>query len=97
MSTSANNDPSCYYWVRDDDRDFITTPDGEVVNIARLTAYAEYGDEIFDKHAHHEIPLGKITAPRFIDALSPEEHGRLHGNNIDPVEVDGIPLLRLDP
>lgn len=95
MSATASNNPSCCYWVRDDHRDFITDPNGEVVNLARLTAYAEYGDEVHDKQVHHELPLAKVTAPAFLDPLSQEEHGQLHRNG-EPTEVDGIPLLRHD-
>lgn len=96
-SESTSSDRKCTYWVRDDAREFITDPNGEIVNLARLTAYAEHGEAIFDAHAHHELPLLKINAPRFIDALTPEEHWQLHGKDSGPVEVDGIPLIRADP
>ena len=90
------DDPKCVYWVRDDYREFITDPNSEVVNLARLTAYAEYGERIHGAEAHHEIPLRKINAPAFLDALTPEEHGRLHASDPEPVEVDGIPRLRYE-
>jgi len=93
---SDESGTSCTYWVRDDDRDFLTDPNGEIVNLARLTAYARYGDEIHGAHVHHEIPLYKIDAPAFLSPLSPEEHGRLHGQESDPVEIEGIPRLRAD-
>lgn len=95
MSVTASDGPSCTYWIRDDHREFITDPNGDVVNLSRLTAYAELGDEIYDRHVHHEIPELKVDAPRFLDALEPGEHFQLHGNS-DPVEVDGISLLRAD-
>lgn len=92
---SDEHTPKCTYWVREDDgREFITDPNGDIVNLARLTAYAEYGEEIHDAHAHHEIPLLKIDAPAFLDVLREEEHGRFHGEDPDPVEMDGFPVLR---
>lgn len=83
----------CSYWVRHDGREFITDPNGEVVNLARLTAYAEYGDKIHEAEAHHRMPLLKIDAPRFIVPLTKEEHGKLHGRKPEPVEVDGFPMI----
>jgi len=91
-ATESNN-RSCTYWIREDGREFITDPNGDVVNLARLTAYAEHGAAIHGAHAHHEIPLLKIDAPAFLGALPQEEHGRLHGGDPKPVEVDGFPLL----
>jgi len=85
---------SCTYWVRDDGREFITDPNGDVVNLARLTAYAEHGDDIFGAEAHHKVPPLKIDAPAFVEPLTREEHGRLHGRNLNPVEVDDIPMLQ---
>lgn len=64
------------------------------MNLARLTAYAEYGDEIHEAQVHHEIPPAKIDAPRFLFPFSEEEHGRFHASNPEPLEVDGFPLLR---
>jgi hypothetical protein len=87
---------SCTYWVRDDGREFITDPNGDVVNLARLTAYAEHGERIHEAQAHHKIPLLKIDAPGFIEPLSDGEHGRLHAQNPEPVEVDGFPMLELE-
>jgi hypothetical protein len=40
------------------------------------------------------LPL-KIDAPRFIDAISREEHYQLDHDEI--VEVDGFPLVRAGP
>lgn len=91
---NSDRNRNCTYWVRDDGREFITDPNGEIVNLARLTAFAEYGEQIYDSHAHHEIPLVKVDAPEFLDALTPEEHGGFHGQNPEPVDVDGFPLLR---
>jgi hypothetical protein len=64
------------------------------VNLARLIAYAEYGKEIHDAHAHHEIPLVKINAPKFVDAVPPGEH--LNHDHRDTLEVDGFPVIRVD-
>jgi hypothetical protein len=94
-TVETNRNCNCTYWVRDDDRDFLTDPHGKVVNLARLTAYAEYGESIHDAHAHHEIPLAKINAPEFIDAISPEEHHQLDHQAIE--EANGIPVIRADP
>jgi hypothetical protein len=101
LNTTKNDESNtksrkCTYWVRDDDREFITDPNGDVVNLARLTAFAEYGEKIYDSHAHHEIPLLKVDAPEFIDAFGEEEHGELHRQNADPDIVDGIPRLRAE-
>lgn len=90
---SSDDGASCTYWVRDDGREFITDPNGDVVNLARLTAYAEYGESIHDAQAHHKMPLLKIDAPGFIEPLPADEHGRLHAQDPDPVEMDGFPLL----
>ena len=92
-----NSNQGCIYWVREDDRSFIADPegDGEIVNVPRLTAYAEYGEEIHDRHIHHEIPLVKIDAPEFLDALGPGDHRQIHSQDTEPVEVDGIPRLRV--
>lgn len=89
-----NETPNCTYWVRHDAREFLTDPNGEIVNLARLTAYAEYGDEIHDKQIHHEIPLLKIDAPGFLKPLDGKEHEKFHARNPDSVEADGFSLLR---
>jgi len=89
-------DRKCTYWVRSDGREFFTDPNGDIVNLARLTAYAEYGEEIVDAQVHHEIPALKIDAPAFLDALSAKEHGEFHGSSPEYEEVDGFPLLRKD-
>ncbi|MBP1986047.1 hypothetical protein [Halolamina salifodinae] len=76
-------------------RYFLQDPaTGESVNVSRLTAYAEYGREIYQRDAHHEIPLLKVDAPKFLDALTRQEHTEYHKQEPDPVEVDGFPLLR---
>ena len=93
---STKDDTSCTYWVRKDGREFITDPNGDVVNLARLTAYAEHSDDIFEAEAHHKILPLKIDAPAFIEPLTREEHIRLHSQNPSPVEVDGIPVLQLE-
>jgi len=79
-------------------RYFLYDPDSdETVNVSRLTAYAEHGKEVHGKDAHHEIPLLKIDAPRFIQPVTREEHTRYHqeGEGPVPVEVDGFPLLQV--
>lgn len=94
-SDETKSNRSCTYWIRDaDGREFITDPNGQILNLARLTAYAEHGPEIHEGEAHHELPL-KIDAPRFIDAISREEHYQLDHDEI--VEVDGFPLVRAGP
>jgi hypothetical protein len=76
-------------------RYFLEDPDsGETVNVSRLTAYAKFGEEIYSRDAHHEIPLLKVDAPRFLGALTRQEHAEYHGEEPDPVEVEGFPLLR---
>lgn len=76
-------------------RYFLEDPDtGEQINVSRLTAYAEFGEEIHERDAHHEIPLLKVDAPKFLDALTREEHTRYHKQNPDPVEQDGYPVFR---
>jgi len=79
-------------------RYFLDDPaTGERLNVSRLTAYAEYGREIYDRDAHHEIPLLKVDASEFIDTLSREEHAEYHKKEPDPTDVDGFPLLRAEP
>lgn len=94
-STNSNSTTNCTYWVRHDSREFITDPDGFIVNLARLTAYAEYGEAIHEAQAHHKIPPLKIDAPAFLDALKPEDHHRVDHQETE--EVDGTPLVRADP
>lgn len=78
-------------------RYFLIDPEtGESLNVSRLTAYAEYGRKIYGRDAHHEIPLLKVDAPKFLDALTREEHTGYHKKQPDPVEVDGFPLLRAE-
>ena len=91
-TAETNSNRQCTYWIRDDGREFITDPNGEIVNLARLTAYVEHGKAIHDTQAHHELSTLKIDAPRFIDALSQEEHGQL--NHDEVAEVDGFTLIR---
>ncbi len=76
-------------------RHYLIDPDtDDRVSISRLTAYAEYGEKIREKDAHHEIPLLKVDAPRFLDALTREEHTEYHKKDPNPVEVDGFPVFR---
>lgn len=93
---TSNRNANCTYWTREDGRDFVTDPNGEIVNLARLTAYAEHGEEINDAEAHHELPTLKINAPAFIDAVPKCEHIRFHASGDLVSEIDGIPRLRVD-
>lgn len=91
----TNSTRRCTYWVREDGREFVTDPNGKILNLARLTAYAEHGKAIHDADAHHELSTLKIDVPRFIHPLSKEEHGRLNHREFE--KVDGFPLVRADP
>lgn len=91
-TAETNSNRQCTYWIRDDGREFITDPNGEIANLTRLTAYVEHGEAIHDAQAHHELSTLKIDAPRFIDALSQKEHGQL--SHDEATEVDGFPLIR---
>ena len=76
-------------------RHYLIDPDtNERVSVSRLTAYAEYGKQIYGRDTHHEIPLLKVDAPKFLDALTREEHTQYHKQEPDPVEVGGFPVLR---
>lgn len=93
---TSNRNANCTYWTRENGRDFITDPNGEIVNLARLTAYAEHGEKIHDAEAHHELPTFKVNAPGFIDAVPKCEHLRFHASGAPVSEIDGIPRLRVD-
>jgi len=93
---TSNSNANCTYWTREDGREFITDPNGDVVNLARLTAYAEHGDEIHDAEAHHELSTLKVDAPAFLDAVHKSEHLRFHRSGPSISEIDGIPRLRVD-
>lgn len=93
---TSNSNANCTYWTREDGRDFITDPNGEVVNLARLTAYAEHGEEINDAEAHHELSTLKVDAPAFLDAVPKSEHLGFHNSSPSISEIDGIPRLRVD-
>lgn len=94
----ATGEPSgnrnCTYWTRDDGRDFLTDPNGEIVNLSRLTAYADHGKAIHEAEAHHELPLRKINAPQFIEPLLSSEHHEVDHGEVEM--VDGIPLVRAE-
>lgn len=92
VSDRSDSEASVCFWQRDDHREFITDPFGDVVNLARLTAYAEHGKEILDKQTHHEIPIAKPNAPEFLKPVSSDEHWDIHGS--EPTQIDGIPRLR---
>lgn len=87
---------SCTYWIRKSGRSFITDPNGDIVNLARLTAYAEYGDDIHDAQAHHEIPALKIDAPAFLDTASNSTHAQYHGTDPEPIERNGFPVFVIE-
>jgi len=92
-STSSRTDFKSHY--QQGGRHYlIDTDTEEQVSVSRLTAYADYGKQIHERDAHHEIPLLKVDALRFLDALTREEHTEYHKQEPDPVEVDGFPLLR---
>jgi hypothetical protein len=92
-SAGASN-LQCSHFFRDNGRQFITDPNGDIVNIARLTAYVEHGEEVHDGQIHHEVPLFKMDAPEFLTVLSESEHARFHGSDPEPVVIDGVPRLR---
>lgn len=94
---TTNSDRSCIYWIEGDGYGRITDPNGEILNLSRLTAYAEHGKAIHTADAHHELPALKIDAPAFLDAIPRGEHLRFHHSDPDVTEVDGIPLLRKSP
>jgi hypothetical protein len=94
--TATESSESSYFYshFQQGGRHILIGAEGERVNVARLTSYAEYGEEVYGADVHHEIPLLKIDAPKFISPLSNEVHSRFHGSDPDPVDVDGFPLLR---
>ena len=103
ISKSTNNNPycigksdnerTCYYWTQDD-RDYIKEPGGDILNLSRLTAYAEYGESVHGADVHHELPAIKADVPEFLEPVAPEEHRQSHA---DPtiVETDGIARHRV--
>lgn len=90
----SDNERSCTYWTQND-RDYFIDPDGDMLNLSRLTAYAEYGEKVHDAEVHHEIPAIKADVPEFLDPVPLRKHRQSHS---DPtiVEIDGIPRLRVD-
>ena len=93
---TSNSSANCTYWTREDGRDFITDPNGEIVNLARLTAYAEHGEKINDAEAHHELSTLKVDAPEFLAAIPKGKHLEFHSSGPTISEIDGIPLQRVD-
>lgn len=93
LSDTSKSDASCSYSTRENGRALFREPGGEVLNVARLTAYAEHGKDIFDKVVHHEIPGYKIDIPEFLCPISRPEHTKFHKNDPEPVYEAGIPLL----
>lgn len=94
ISDTSDSDARCSYSTRKDGRAILRDPDGKMLNIARLTAYAEHGEEVHRKSIHHEIPTRKIDIPEFLRPMSRAEHSGFHASDPDPVFVDEIPLLR---
>lgn len=92
----SHRNQNCIYWIDNRHYEYVTDPNGEILNLARLTAYAEYCKAIHDAEVHHEIPKFKIGAPAFLDPIPKSEHLQFHGQDPEPIEVDGFPLLRLD-
>jgi len=89
-----NNDLESHY--QQGGRHYLIDPDtNERVSVSRLTAYAEYGKQIYGRDTHHEIPLLKVDAPKFLDVLTKEEHGEYHRQDPGPTDVGGFPLLRV--
>jgi hypothetical protein len=93
---TSNSNANCTYWTREDGREFITDPNGKIVNLARLTAYAEHGEKINDAEAHHELPTLKVDAPAFLAAIPKGEHLKFHSSGPTISEIDGIPRHRVD-
>ncbi len=94
ISGSSETTGRCSYSTRDNGRAILREPGGEILNIARLTAYAEYGREVYGAVIHHEIPGYKIDIPEFLCPMSRAGHSGFHARGPEPVVVDGIPLLR---
>jgi hypothetical protein len=65
-----------------------------MLNVARLTAYVEHGEEIHEGVVHHKIPGYKMDIPEFLCPMSRAEHSGFHASDPEPVYVDGIPILR---
>lgn len=99
ISDTSESDARCSYSTRDDTgRAILREPGGEMLNVARLTAYAEHGEKIHDVDGesvvHHEIPGYKVDIPEFLRPMSRAEHSEFHASDPEPLYVDGIPLLR---
>lgn len=94
ISNTSDSDAHCSYSTRKGGRAILRDPNGEMLNVARLTAYAEHGEEVHRKSIHHEIPTRKVDIPEFLRPMSRAEHSGFHANDPEPVFVDGIPLLR---
>jgi hypothetical protein len=94
LSDTSESDARCSYSTRENGRALFREPGGEVLNVARLTAYAEHGEEIHEGIVHHEIPGYKVDIPEFLCPMSRAEHSGFHARDPEPVYVGGIPLLR---
>jgi hypothetical protein len=96
ISDTSKSDARCSYSTRENGRAIFREPGGEMLNVARLTAYAEYGEEVHEGVVvHHEIPGYKMDIPEFLYPMSRAEHSGFHATDPEPVYVGGIPLLRL--
>lgn len=94
ISNESETNGRCSFSTRDNGRTILREPGGEMLNVARLTAYVEHGEDIFGKDVHHEIPGYKVDIPEFLQPMSRSEHASYHGVNPEPELVDGVPLLR---
>jgi hypothetical protein len=95
------NNSEIYHWQ---DRGRATVGDeNNITRLARLTAYAEYGEEALEAdHVHHALaateldddPI-RVNAPGFLIPLGEDEHRDLHADAVWR-EDDGIPQLLPD-
>jgi len=101
-STPDEESPANYLWTDSRGRQYVS--DGnEIVPLAKLTAYAEYGDDVLKAdHVHHALaastgdgPPVRVNAPEFLLPLNSGEHQQLHRDE-SWYFVDGIPLLAPD-
>jgi len=88
-----------YFWRDDRGRQYVSDSN-DIVPLAKLTAFAEYGDKVLEAdHVHHaltanvgERPPIRVNAPEFLVPLDKSEHLSLHHDE-EWGDVGGIPLL----